>query len=65
MRTIAVVILLAAATAGCQTNSGAACDGWTPIRPSRADVAKLSDSAVAQILANNEHGRKVCGWKPR
>jgi len=24
----------------------------------------MSDPLVAQVLAHNEHGAKVCGWKP-
>jgi hypothetical protein len=49
----------------CATTGGATCDGWKPIRPTKADIAKLSDSAVSQLLSYNEYGRKVCGWKPR
>jgi hypothetical protein len=42
---------------------GGACDGWSPIRPTRADTQTMSDRLVEQVLAHNEHGAKVCGWK--
>jgi len=56
---IAVAILVS----GCATRVGGACDGWSPIRPTRADTQTMSDRLVEQVLAHNEHGAKVCGWK--
>ena len=38
------------------------CDWAEPIRPSRRDV--LSDKTLAQIVAHNEVGARLCGWKP-
>jgi hypothetical protein len=58
--TIAATALLS----GCATNSGSPCGGWKPIRPTHAEVMAMSGGTVAQILAHNEQGAKVCGWKP-
>ncbi|WP_223427778.1 hypothetical protein [Tateyamaria pelophila] len=38
------------------------CDWAEPIRPSRADV--LTDVTLAQIVAHNEIGERLCGWRP-
>lgn len=35
-----------------------------PIRPTKAEVAALTAETVRQILAHNEKGAAVCGWKP-
>jgi len=35
-----------------------------PIRPTKAEVAALTAQTVRQILAHNEKGAAVCGWKP-
>ena len=38
-------------------------DCWaSPIRPSVDDA--LTDGTARQILAHNEAGRAICGWKP-
>lgn len=61
------MIFLAAAAlalAGCQTTSGPACSGWQPIRPTKADVAAVSDTLASQILAHNRQGQATCGWRP-
>ncbi|MBN9255293.1 MULTISPECIES: hypothetical protein [unclassified Mesorhizobium] len=52
------------ALAGCQTAGGSFCVVEHPIRPTKAEVAMLSDASVAAILAHNEKGEKLCGWKP-
>ena len=59
--------LLSAAAAllmlgACQT-TGNSCDGWRPIRPTRSEIARMSDDQVKQVLAHNEHGRRRCGWR--
>lgn len=38
------------------------CDWAEPIRPSRADV--LTDGTLEQIVAHNEIGERLCGWRP-
>lgn len=59
-----MLALTAALTSGCATNPAfkSDCDWTKPIKPSRADV--LSDGTKRQILAHNEAGEKLCGWKP-
>ncbi len=59
-----LAIGVATLAAGCASNPGTACDGWRPIRPLEDDLATMSDPLIAQVLAHNEHGAKVCGWKP-
>ena len=49
------------ALAGCQTTSGSFCDIAKPIRPANVDV--LTDAEVADILAHNQKGAALCGWK--
>lgn len=51
------------ALAGCQTTSGSFCQISSPIRLSAEAVDHLSDEEVAAVLAHNEKGRKLCGWK--
>lgn len=60
------ILTLAAliAVAGCTTTGGSFCKVEHPIRPTKAEVAALSDATVAAILAHNEKGQKLCGWKP-
>lgn len=59
-----VAIALCALLAGCQTYGGSFCTVASPIRPASTDVALMSDSLANQILALNEKGQKLCGWKP-
>lgn len=58
------VIALALLLAGCTTAGGTFCAVEHPIRPTKAEVATLSDATVAAILSHNEKGAKLCGWKP-
>ena len=63
--TLTVLILSAALTAGCAIDPRDLrddCDWAEPIRPSRQDV--LSDGTLAQIVAHNEVGSRLCGWQP-
>jgi hypothetical protein len=48
--------------AGCATTSGDFCDVASAIRPSVDD--SVTDGTKRQIIAHNEFGAKVCGWKP-
>ncbi len=64
--TLPALILIAALTAGCATTAPlhlrGDCDWAEPIRPSREDV--LTDGTLAQIVAHNEIGERLCGWRP-
>lgn len=52
------------ALASCNTTSGSFCDISKPIRPTKAEIAALSDAAVTAILEHNAKGQRLCGWKP-
>lgn len=57
--------LSAVLTAGCGINPRALredCDWAEPIRPSSKDV--LSEGTLSQIVAHNEIGARLCGWRP-
>ena len=63
--TLTALISTIALTAGCAIDPGRyrdACDWAEPIRPSRSDV--LTDGTLAQIVAHNEIGERLCGWRP-
>lgn len=63
-RLTATLLLIAVSTAGCATDPRlkSDCDWAQPIRPSRQDV--LIRQTREQILAHNEVGARICGWKP-
>ncbi|RWO68980.1 MAG: hypothetical protein EOS17_16940 [Mesorhizobium sp.] len=48
---------------GCTTVGGSFCAIEHPIRLARAEVETLSDASTTAILAHNEKGAKLCGWK--
>ncbi|TPM37062.1 hypothetical protein [Mesorhizobium sp. B2-3-2] len=58
------ILILALLLAGCTTSGGSFCAVEHPIRPTKSEVAALSDASVSAILAHNEKGQKLCGWKP-
>ena len=63
--TLIALILTAVLSAGCAidpSRNRESCDWAEPIRPSRADV--LTDETLAQIVAHNEIGERLCGWRP-
>jgi hypothetical protein len=49
--------------AGCTTVAGSFCVIEHPIRLTEAEVEMLSDPSITAILAHNEKGAKLCGWK--
>ena len=63
-RLTAMLLLIAVSTAGCATDPRlkSDCDWAQPIRPSGHDV--LTRQTREQILAHNEVGARICGWKP-
>lgn len=58
------ILALSLTLAGCTTSGGSFCAAGHPIRPTQAEVATLSDASAAAILAHNEKGQKLCGWRP-
>lgn len=56
---------LSVCLAGCGIKPGAGsadCDWAAPIRPAQADA--LTPGTQRQILAHNETGAALCGWRP-
>lgn len=49
-------------------NGGPATDTFCvinePIRPTRVQIAAMTDEQVRKTLTHNEYGAKRCGWKP-
>ena len=60
VKIIALSLMLAACTAA----GGSFCAVEHPIRPTKSEVETLSDASVAAILAHNEKGQTICGWRP-
>ncbi|MFD1986511.1 hypothetical protein ACFSOZ_29155 [Mesorhizobium newzealandense] len=60
VKTIALSLMLT----GCTAAGGSFCAVEHPIRPTKAEVESLSDASVAAILAHNEKGQRLCGWRP-
>lgn len=58
--TLATLLALTA----CTTPSGSWCDIARPQRPSQAEIDAMSDARVAEVLAWNRKGVKLCGWRP-
>lgn len=52
------------ALAGCQTAKGTFCDIAKPIRLAPEQVDQLTDTQVAELLAYNTKGQRLCGWRP-
>ena len=63
---VARTLILAAliALAACQTTGWTFCDISKPIRLTEAQIEQLTDAQVKELLAHNERGRRLCGWKP-
>ena len=60
---IAMLFLIVVSTAGCATDplARSVCDWAQPIKPSRKDV--LSRQTKEQIVAHNDSGALLCGWR--
>lgn len=60
-KVIALSMLIA--LAGCQTTKGNFCSIAKPIRPSHAQVEKMTDAQVKELLAYLKKGERLCGWR--
>lgn len=60
----ALILAACLALSACVTSGGSFCDIAKPVRLTEAEIAALSDASVADILARNEKGQRLCGWKP-
>lgn len=62
LSTLCLVLLLSScATNGRVIETASGCAWARPILVSKADV--LTDQTARQILAHNEAGRVLCGWR--
>jgi hypothetical protein len=59
-KALALAALLA--LMACTTAKGSYCEIARPMRPSAEEIAAMTDARVAEVLAHNEKGRKLCGW---
>ena len=61
----AVMLLVVILLMGCASGSVGvdACGPWQPIYVGQADV--LTVETGRQVLAHNEVGARLCGWRPR
>lgn len=50
------------ALVACTTPSGSFCAIARPMRPSASEIEAMSDARVAEVLAHNRKGEKLCGW---
>jgi hypothetical protein len=61
-----MLCLLMTGVVGC--NSGRVTDTFCaterPYRPTRAEIAAMSDATITRMLSHNARGEKACGWKP-
>ncbi len=64
MGKVAFALALTMFLVACTTTSGNSCAGFGLIRPTKVDIATMSDQLVGQILTHNLTGAKACGWKP-
>ena len=62
----AAFLLLSGATVSC--GGPPRPDDWCltnrPLRPTRIEVATMSDATVSALLSHNTYGARRCGWKP-
>ena len=59
----ALTLAALVALTGCQTAKGTFCDIAKPIRLAPQQIDQLTDDQVAQFLAHNTKGAKLCGWR--
>ena len=60
----ALILAACLTLSACVTSGGSFCDIAKPVRLTQAEIAALSDASVADILARNEKGQRLCGWRP-
>lgn len=65
MGKVILALVILATLVGCNTTGGNFCDVARPVRPeSVASIATMTDAEVEAIIAHNEKGAKLCGWRP-
>jgi hypothetical protein len=56
------LLFVATLAAGCVPTKD--CDWAEPIRPAGGDVQTISPGLARDILAHNQKGAAICGWRP-
>lgn len=51
------------ALSACASPQGSFCLVASPLRPSAVALAAMADREVSAMLAHNELGARLCGWK--
>lgn len=59
-----MLLVVTLGMAACQSSGGTFCAISKPIRPTQSEIATMSDQSIAQVLAYNERGQRLCGWRP-
>ena len=62
VKAVALAALLA--LSACQTPSAGFCAISKPMRPTAAEIDAMSGETVVTMLAHNERGKALCGWRP-
>lgn len=52
------------ALTACTTTKGSFCQISSPIRMSADTIDHLQDDEIGDLVAHNEKGERLCGWKP-
>lgn len=60
---MALALLVSGCTHGRATDTG--CAAFRTIYLTSAEIDMLTDESAAQVLAHNETGARLCGWRPR
>lgn len=60
----ALIVAALLALAGCQTGGGSFCDIASPWRVRQSVQDAMSAAELAELLAFNETGQRLCHWKP-
>lgn len=58
---MALTVLASGCTTGLATETG--CAAFRPIYLTGAEIEALTDESVAQVLAHNNTGARLCGWR--
>ncbi|PRD40860.1 hypothetical protein C5748_24815 [Phyllobacterium phragmitis] len=57
------ILLSCLLLAGCGTSKVGFCAVSKAFRPTPATIAAMSEREVNEMLAHNEKGARLCGWK--
>ena len=62
---VARIFVICVFLAACQTTpvQGDFCKRNQPLRFTEQQIDNMSDKQVERVLAHNERGQKLCGWR--